>query len=76
MSALDQENEREIQKSLEALMASRIVLMISHRWSSLQLCDEVAVLDAGHVTYRGPPANLAQALRDNGAEWLDRSIAG
>ncbi|GAA6111081.1 ATP-binding cassette sub-family B member 10, mitochondrial [Tachysurus ichikawai] len=57
-SALDAENEFLVQEALERLMQDRTVLIIAHRYSTIQNADAVAVLDQQHVVECGSHAQL------------------
>ena len=52
-SALDNESERQVQASLERLMAGRTTLVIAHRLSTVQKADRILVLDAGKIIEQG-----------------------
>jgi subfamily B ATP-binding cassette protein MsbA len=52
-SALDNESERQVQVSLERLMAGRTTLVIAHRLSTVQKADRIVVLDSGKIVEQG-----------------------
>ena len=52
-SALDNESERQVQASLERLMAGRTTLVIAHRLSTVQNADVIVVLDGGRIVEQG-----------------------
>jgi subfamily B ATP-binding cassette protein MsbA len=52
-SALDNESERQVQASLEHLMAGRTTLVIAHRLSTVQKADMIVVLDGGEIVEQG-----------------------
>lgn len=52
-SALDKENERALLMALEALMADRATLVVSHRLDSFQRADRILVLGGGGVLAMG-----------------------
>ncbi|MER1966964.1 lipid A export permease/ATP-binding protein MsbA [Castellaniella sp. GW247-6E4] len=52
-SALDNESERQVQASLERLMAGRTTLVIAHRLSTVQKADVIVVLDRGCIVEQG-----------------------
>lgn len=52
-SALDNESERQVQASLEKLMAGRTTLVIAHRLSTVQKADLIVVLDEGRIVEKG-----------------------
>ncbi|MGV9012400.1 MAG: ABC transporter ATP-binding protein [Flavobacteriales bacterium] len=60
-SALDTESERLVQDALFNLMKDRTSLVIAHRLSTIQHCDEIIVLDRGHIIERGTHAQLYAA---------------
>jgi len=52
-SALGNESERQVQASLERLMAGRTTLVIAHRLSTVQKADLIVVLDRGRIVEQG-----------------------
>ena len=60
-SALDSESEKEIQKALVTLMASRTTFVVAHRLSTVQKADVILVLDRGKVVERGRHTDLSHA---------------
>jgi len=59
-SALDNESERQVQASLELLMAGRTTLVIAHRLSTVQKADRIVVLDAGCIVEQGRHEDLLE----------------
>ncbi|MBF6615819.1 MAG: lipid A export permease/ATP-binding protein MsbA [Candidimonas sp.] len=59
-SALDNESERQVQASLELLMAGRTTLVIAHRLSTVQKADRIVVLDAGRIVEQGRHEDLLE----------------
>jgi subfamily B ATP-binding cassette protein MsbA len=59
-SALDNESERQVQASLETLMAGRTTLVIAHRLSTVQKADHIVVLDAGKIVEQGRHEKLLE----------------
>ena len=59
-SALDNTSEKRIQQEIEAMKAScgTTVISIAHRLTTLRNCDEILVMDAGHIVQRGTYAQL------------------
>lgn len=58
LSAVDAENESEIQAALDRLMQGRTTLILAHRLSSVIGADRILVLDAGRVVESGTHAAL------------------
>ena len=58
---LDTLTERDLLKALDALMAGRTSLIITHRLVGLESADEVLVLHAGRIVERGRHTDLLQA---------------
>jgi ATP-binding cassette, subfamily B, heavy metal transporter len=52
-SALDSQREKEIQKALKDISATRSTLIIAHRLSTITHADEIIVLDGGRIVERG-----------------------
>ncbi len=57
-SALDTASEKEVQKALESLMASRTTFIIAHRLSTIAHADMILVLDQGQIVERGTHEEL------------------
>lgn len=58
-SNLDSKSEKEVQEALETLMKDRIVIIIAHRFSTIQNVDKILVLDEGKIADAGSPKDLA-----------------
>lgn len=58
-SAVDNETEAAIQKSLERIVVGRTTLMVAHRLSTIVKADRIFVLDAGRIAESGTHAELA-----------------
>ena len=59
-SSLDAKNEHEVQIGLENLMRDKLVIIIAHRFSTIQNVNKVIVVDEGKITDIGTPQTLAQ----------------
>ena len=59
-SALDYETEKKILDEIGKLKNNKIIIMITHRLSALNLCDEVVLLDNGKIKYFGDPDKLSK----------------
>ncbi len=57
-SALDAEAESRIQANLGKMVKDRTVFVVSHRLSTLRICDRVLVLDDGQLVEEGAPDTL------------------
>ncbi len=74
-SSLDSKSEKLVQEALEQLMKNRLVIIIAHRFSTIQNADRIVVIDGGSVVDAGTPGELA---RRNGlySELLKYQIEG
>ena len=59
-SSLDARSEKEVQEGMERLMRDKLVIVIAHRFSTLQNANRVIVIDGGKVVEEGPPQALAR----------------
>ena len=59
-SSLDSKSEKAIQTALETLMKNRLVIIIAHRFSTIQNADQILVVDDGKIVDSGNPAALAR----------------
>ncbi len=57
-SALDAESEHQIQEALEELSKGRTVLIIAHRFSTIQHADRIFVFDDGEIVATGKHTEL------------------
>lgn len=53
-SALDAESEQRVQDALHELVRGRTVLIIAHRFSTIQRADRVLLFEAGRIVADGP----------------------
>jgi subfamily B ATP-binding cassette protein MsbA len=60
-SALDAESEHNIQAALETLAKGRTVLIIAHRFSTIQHADSIFVFEDGYIIAQGPHRELYQS---------------
>ncbi|GMI68438.1 multi-drug resistance 13, ATP-binding cassette B15 [Hibiscus trionum] len=65
-SALDSQSEKAVQDALERVMVGRTSVVVAHRLSTIQNCDQIAVLDKGKVVEKGTHQSLL-AKGPNGA---------
>jgi ATP-binding cassette, subfamily B, bacterial len=59
-SSLDSKSERLVQDALEKLFKNRLVIIIAHRFSTIQNVDRIVVLDDGTIADAGKPRELAK----------------
>jgi len=59
-SSLDSQSEIEVQKGLENLMKNKLVVIIAHRFSTIQNVDSIIVVDKGVVDDFGSPQDLSK----------------
>lgn len=58
-SSLDAKSEKEVQDGLKNLVKNKLVLIIAHRFSTIQNVDKIIVLDKGKIVDMGTPSELA-----------------
>jgi len=59
-AAMDAEAEAEVFERFRSLADSRMGIVISHRFSTVRMADEIVVLDQGHIVERGGHETLMQ----------------
>jgi ATP-binding cassette subfamily B protein len=59
-SSLDAKSEKEVQIALENLMKNKLVIIIAHRFSTIQNVNKIIVIDEGIIVDSGNPQELAQ----------------
>lgn len=59
-SSLDAKSEKEVQEALINLMKDKLVIVIAHRFSTIQNVNQVLVIDNGVVVDSDTPQNLAK----------------
>ncbi len=52
-SALDNETEAAVMEAIDAMAGKKTVVLIAHRLSTVQHCEQVIVLDKGRIVARG-----------------------
>jgi ATP-binding cassette subfamily B protein len=57
-AAMDAAAEAEVFEHFRSLMGKRIAIVISHRFSTVRMCDQIVVLDEGHIIERGSHETL------------------
>ena len=59
-AAMDAEAEAEVFEHFRQLAHDRITILISHRFSTVRMADQIAVLNRGHIVERGTHEELMQ----------------
>ena len=68
-SAVDNETEAAIQRSLKRIGHNRTVIMIAHRLSTIVDADSIAVIDAGKVVEQGTHRELLEQDGAYATQW-------
>jgi ATP-binding cassette subfamily B protein len=58
-SSLDSKSEAEVQEGIKNLMKDKLVIIIAHRFSTIQHVNKILVIDEGQVTDSGSPQELS-----------------
>lgn len=58
-SSLDAKSEKEVQDALQYLMKDKLVIIIAHRFSTIQDVEKIIVIDQGKIVNYGSPKELA-----------------
>jgi len=61
-SALDQDTERQVMAEVARLSHSITVIMIAHRLSTLESCDEIVRIEQGSIVHRGSFSDFVKPL--------------
>ena len=64
-SSLDTDTEREVMKAVEELQGSKTILIIAHRFSTIENCDYVYKLDKGRIVAQGEPQDVLEVSVSN-----------
>lgn len=59
-NALDEPTERAIRRAMSRWRGKRLVIVVAHRFTTIELADHVIVVEQGTVVDEGPPQELAQ----------------
>ena len=59
-AAMDAQAEAEVFEHFRQLAHARITILISHRFSTVRMADQIAVLERGHIVERGSHEELMQ----------------
>jgi ATP-binding cassette subfamily B protein len=59
-AAMDAQAEAEVFEHFRQLARERITILISHRFSTVRMADQIVVLNSGHITERGSHEQLMQ----------------
>jgi len=59
-SSLDAKSEKEVQEALENLMKNKLVIIIAHRFSTIQNVNKIIVVDGGKIVNYGTPHELSK----------------
>ncbi|HEV7431481.1 MAG TPA: ABC transporter ATP-binding protein [Steroidobacteraceae bacterium] len=60
-ASMDARAESEVFEHFRKLAHSRMTILISHRFSTVRMADQIAVLERGHIVERGTHASLTAA---------------
>jgi ATP-binding cassette subfamily B protein len=59
-AAMDAQAEAEVFEHFRQLARERITILISHRFSTVRMADQIVVLNSGHIVERGTHEELMQ----------------
>ena len=68
-SALDPESESIIQRNLKMIAKGRTVVIVSHRLTTLTECDQIVVMERGHVEAKGTHQQLLKSSKTYAELW-------
>lgn len=59
-SSLDAKSEKEVHEALDVLIKDRLVIIIAHRFSTIQNVDKILVINDGKIVESGNPQELSK----------------
>ncbi len=62
-SAMDNTGEERLKQRLQAVIADKTLLLVTHRTSLLSLVDRLVIIDRGQIIADGPKAEVMDALK-------------
>ncbi|MGL4315768.1 MAG: ATP-binding cassette domain-containing protein, partial [Pseudomonas sp.] len=62
-SAMDNTGEERLKQRLQAVIADKTLLLVTHRTSLLSLVDRLVIIDHGQIIADGPKAEVMDALK-------------
>lgn len=60
-SALDEDSQKKIQIALDNIKKDRTMIIVAHRMSTIEKCDQIFVLEKGKIKEKGTFEDLKQA---------------
>lgn len=70
-SALDAKSEGLVQRALADLKGDVTMVIVSHRHSTLEICDQIIVIESGHIVNLGPTREVLDSVERARAVPLD-----
>jgi ATP-binding cassette, subfamily B, bacterial HlyB/CyaB len=67
-SALDSASEELLMRNLKRAAKGRTIVMVSHRLSSMAICDQIGLIIDGHLERLGPPSDVIPFARKRMAD--------
>jgi ATP-binding cassette subfamily B protein len=68
-SAVDNETEAAIQRSIQKMIVGRTTIIIAHRLSTIRACDSICVLENGEIVERGTHDELLKLGKQYALLW-------
>ena len=59
-AAMDSRAEAQVFEQFQSLARSRMVILISHRFSTVRMADQILVIEGGRILERGSHEHLMQ----------------
>jgi len=63
-SALDVKTEREVMAAIDAMHGEKTIIIVAHRFSTIEQCDVVYRIENGEIVGSGNPAEVLASLRE------------